>query len=87
MPLTYDDIPGSWGVYSRDWPALEFGTKDEADRAFVACSLENVVPYGSYVKVGNSIRVENEVYKSKLAIHLIESPLKTADAVIAARRK
>lgn len=87
MPLNYDDIPGSWGVYSREWPALEFGTKDEADRAFVACSIENIVPYGSYVKVGNSIRVETESFKSQLAIHLIQSPLKTADAVVSACRK
>lgn len=74
MPLTYDDIPGSWGLYSKDWPKLSFKTKAEVDRAYKACVKAHVVPYGSYVLVGNDLRVETEEFKGKLAIYLIENP-------------
>ena len=83
MPLTYDDIPGSWGYASVHWPAVAYFTADEADRAYVACSKENIVPYGSYVIVGNTLRVETEAMLETLLQHIEQSPLKTADAVLA----
>lgn len=83
MPLEYDDILGSWGVYSKDWPALHCKNKEEADRAFVACTKEHVVPYGSYVQCGLTLRVKIPEYLQKLKAHLEASPLKTATEVIA----
>jgi hypothetical protein len=82
MPLTYDDIPGSWGIYSAEWPSLQCTNKIEADRAFVACTKESVIPYGSYVLVGTSLRVETNEMLQKLIKHLKQSPMKTAEEVI-----
>jgi hypothetical protein len=81
MALAYDDIPGSWGIYSKDWPYLRFSSKDEVDRAFIACTKEHVVPYGSYVLVGNDIRCETEELKIALETWLNECPHKTYDAL------
>lgn len=83
MPLSYDDNPGSWGTYSVSWPKIIFNTEREVDRAFVACSREDVVPYGSYVKVGLEIRLETEKMKRKLLKHLDKSPYTTAEQVLA----
>lgn len=77
MPLIYDDIPGSWGTYSRGWPALRCANEAEANRAFVACSKENAVPYGSYVLVGNDLRVETEELLDQLIDHIATSPFET----------
>lgn len=74
MPLQYDDIPGSWGTYSQKWPALRCGNDAEAQRAYVACSKENLVPYGSYVLVGNDLRVENEELLERLIDGIATSP-------------
>jgi hypothetical protein len=79
MPLKYDDIPGSWGVYSRGWPSLNFASDDDMWRAYIACSKAKIVPYGSYVLMDKQreLRVETEEMKSKLAVYLAESPHKT----------
>lgn len=77
MPLTYDDVPGSWGVYSEGWPSISFSTEDKANRAFIACTKAKVVPYGSYVMMDNSIRLETKKHKEALAKYLEESPHKT----------
>ena len=82
MPLQYDDIPGSWGVYSKAWPSVQFYTKEEADRAFVACTKEHVVPYGSYVVDHWIIRVETEELLVKLKQHLAATTYRTAREVI-----
>jgi len=84
MPIKYDnDEPGgSWGVHSRHWPRVQFYTKDEAERAFVACTKENVVPYGSYVMDHWIIRVETEDLLIKLKQHLEATTYKTAREVI-----
>lgn len=77
MPLQYDDIPGSWGVYSSDWPSLRFRTEDGANRAFIACSKGRIVPYGSYVQVDFELRVETPEMKAALKKYLDESPYRT----------
>jgi hypothetical protein len=58
MPLTYDEEPGSWKRLSEGWPEIKFMNDTHADVAFILCGRARVVPYGSYVKVGNTIRVE-----------------------------
>lgn len=82
MPLSYDDIPGSWGVYSKDWPSIKFQDKTSADRAYVACTKEHVVPYGSYVLMDNELRVETETYKQALKEHLANPVIKTYKEVL-----
>jgi hypothetical protein len=79
MPLVYDDIPGSWGTYSKHWPKVQCSTKDEASRAFIACTKANVVPYGSYVLVDYELRVETEELRAALVKYLAETPFKTYD--------
>ena len=95
MPLKYDDIPGSWGTYSTEWPKLVFATSDEASRAFIACTKAHVVPYGSYVlnddtryprqwkdgKPTIELRVETIPLRDKLEEYLYASPYKTYEAL------
>jgi hypothetical protein len=69
-PLQYDDIPGSWGVYSANWPSISFDNQQDADRAFVACSKEKVVEYGRYVRVGLTLRIQKNDDRLKLLNHL-----------------
>ena len=82
MPLTHDDIPGSWASYSVGWPTIHCKDKEAARRAYVACTKEAVVPYGSFVLVGNDLRVESHSYLSKLQKHLEETKIKSSDEVI-----
>ncbi len=70
MPLEYDDIPGSWGVYSKDWPHLTFTSERDLERAYVACTLERIVPYGSYVRCDPDLRVETKEQLETLKQHL-----------------
>lgn len=53
-----DDYPGCWGDASKDWPYIQFPTKEAAEEAYELCVKENVVPYGSYVLLGNHLRLE-----------------------------
>ena len=53
MPLQYDDVPGSWGTMSQGWPETPYSMGK-----WLLCTKAHVVPYGSYVKVGDVIRVE-----------------------------
>lgn len=73
MPLQYDDVPGSWGKYSENWPSLEIPPKlvEEAKKtnphypvhtAHVKLCREAEVPYGRYVTVEGKLRVETENY-------------------------
>lgn len=71
-PLTYDDIPGSWGVYSANWPKLTFRTEEEARNAYVVAWKHCGVPYGSYVLVGKELRLETEAYVVKVDKYLNE---------------
>lgn len=74
MPLTYDDIPGSWGTMSEAWPSTPHTLGK-----LLLCTKAHVVPYGSYVVVGGEqisggrydysnavIRVETEALLKKL---------------------
>ena len=71
MPLVYDDVPGSWGAQSEDWPFLKFQNKSEYAEAWKCCVME--VPYGSYVGCDGwrphttlVIRFETTAYKQKV---------------------
>ena len=77
MPLTYDDIPGSWGIYSKDWPKIKIPQNliDKIDKAKYYYPYHVVVydavialkiPYGSYVVVDGFLRVETQEYYKKL---------------------
>lgn len=72
MPLDYDNIDGSWGRKSMDWPRLE-GTQIELDLAYLACSKEHVVPYGSFVMHETFLSIETEELLEKLKSHLSTS--------------
>ena len=48
MPLAYDEIPGSWGIYSKGWPEVHYEKYfQDIIQAFVVKG--NRIPYGSYV--------------------------------------
>jgi hypothetical protein len=81
MPLTYDDIDGSWGIYSESWPKLMFTTEEATDRAYIACTKAKIVPYGSFVRMERELRVETEEQKTALGKYLRESPYKTYAAL------
>lgn len=70
MPLTYDEIDGSWGHLSEGWPYLRFDTEGQARRAFIACSKGRAVPYGSYVLVDLDLRVETQAQLENLRSYL-----------------
>jgi hypothetical protein len=74
MPLSkYDpslDYDGSWGDASEGWPQLSFKTLEEATKAYVTAHRVCKVPYGSYVLVGNDLRLETEEYKVRVAAEL-----------------
>ncbi len=81
MPLTYDDTPGCWGEASKGWPTLFCVSEADADRAFIACSKGKVVPYGSYVRVGNELRVETPDLLAGLITYLRATPYKTYEGL------
>lgn len=81
MPLQYDDVPGSWDTFSKHWPYIKCSTEEQALRAYVACSLEGIVPYGSYVQVGLELRIETTELCNKLRKHLDSTLLKTTEDV------
>lgn len=68
MPLTYDDVPGSWGVYSQGWPS----TFEHAHAKWVFANKSNkLIPYGSYVLMDSDkerphLRVESQELLDKL---------------------
>lgn len=66
MPLTYDDIPGSWGRYSEGWPCIKFSSDKAHNEARLHMIENKVVPYGSYVSVDNELRVETPELLAKL---------------------
>lgn len=55
MPLSCDCYPGCWGDHSRDWPLVPFNGAPKSDTRVV---VRAVVPRGSYVEVGEGIRIE-----------------------------
>lgn len=70
MPLSKDDpaldYDGSWGDASVGWPCIEFATKDDAQAAYVKAWRDVKVPYGSYVLVGNILRLETEEWRTRV---------------------
>lgn len=58
MPLEYDDEPGSWGRMSEGWPSTSERAMDKY--VFLNKLTHPPVPYGSYVIVGKTLRVENK---------------------------
>ena len=70
MPLQYDDIDGSWGHYSKDWPS----THEHAHAKWVFANKTAIIPYGSYVLMDNHcednkrpcLRVETQELLNKL---------------------
>lgn len=59
MPLNCYCYPGCWEGHSATWHVLAMGTEEEADAAFVASWKNCMVPYGSYVRAGLSLRFES----------------------------
>ncbi len=56
MPLAYDDEPGSWGRQSEGWPETSDRVHDK--QVFLAKLTTPPVPLGSYVCMGDTLRVE-----------------------------
>ena len=79
MTLMYDD---NWGVASVNWPKIVFETDKDVERAFVSCSKEHIVPYGSYVKMNRELRVETYSMKDKLRDHLCNTTLTTWQVLV-----
>jgi hypothetical protein len=67
MPLSKSDpnldYDGSWGDASVGWPEIAFSTEEVAVKAYVIAWRDVKVPYGSYVLVGNVLRLETEALK------------------------
>jgi hypothetical protein len=84
MPLAYDDIPGSWGVYSANWPSIH----DPNGEARALGIKTGIVPYGAYVTVGDQLRLETPEYVAKVrsALHAATSPPTAPDPREADRR-
>ena len=66
MPLSQHDpdlgYDSSWAEASESWPAITFENEMAAKRAYVIAWRDCRVPYGSYVLVGNVLRLEMQVY-------------------------
>ena len=78
MPLSQHDASldydGSWGDASKGWPEMTFRTEDQANYAhYVGWKYANV-PYGSYVLVGTTLRLEKREYIRHVREALITHP-------------
>jgi hypothetical protein len=62
MPLQYDDEPGSWGRMSEGWPDIT----TDARAKYVFLNKSKLFPYGSWVIVGDVLRVESEEMRKTL---------------------
>lgn len=51
-------------------------------RAFVACTKEHVIPYGSYVMDGLGIRCETPEMFDKLTAHMRTARVEDTDAIV-----
>ena len=74
MPLSQGDptldYGGSWGDASEGWPEITFATEEETRVAYVVAWRDAKVPYGSYVLVGNALRLETQALKKRVERHL-----------------
>jgi CRISPR/Cas system endoribonuclease Cas6 (RAMP superfamily) len=81
MPLTQEDE--NWTELSKDWPYISSPNYELIRRLYWACSLEEVVPYGSYLMVGDkyifTLRTETDELKQDLLTYVILSPLSYHD--------
>ncbi len=68
MSLIYDDEPGSWGRLSEGWSSIY----DADGKVRELVIRDKLVPYGSYVTVGEYLRVEIREYVSKV-LHAIRN--------------
>lgn len=65
MPLVYDDEPGSWAGMSEGWPTIYCLDYEDGKRYHAMCVKLNF-PYGSYVLVGDKMRLETYELKNEL---------------------
>lgn len=62
MPCVYDEVAGSWDKQSEGWPGIAFATEEEHSLARQLIVRDGLVPYGSYVTVGATLRLETSEY-------------------------
>lgn len=63
MPLNCDCYGGCWADHSKDWPRL--GDAPWIAETFFAVARQHL-PYGTYVCMGDHIRLETEEIKERL---------------------
>lgn len=70
MPLSQNDpaldYDGSWGDASVNWPSIQFSNEETAKKAYVIAWRDVKIPYGCYVLVGSTLRLETEEQKKAL---------------------
>lgn len=71
--LFYD---GSWRDASEDWPAIHFKTYRIAQMAYVIAWRDVHIPYGSYVLVDTTLRIETNNLFRKLIVELVSQKWK-----------
>lgn len=86
MPLSQNDpsldYDGSWADASKDWPAISFSDEKRAKEAFIHTWRDVKIPYGSYVLVGNTLRLETEAFKQRVEVFLAASQSLTSSVRI-----
>ena len=74
MPLSPNDpaldYDGSWADASKEWPSISFPSEEEAKNAYTFVWRVAKVPYGSYVLVGNDLRLETPELKKLVECEL-----------------
>lgn len=74
MPLDQHDpsldYDGSWDSASKGWPFAHFPTYELAHHAYVVAWRDAKIPYGSYVLVGNCLRVETRELLERVTRYL-----------------
>jgi hypothetical protein len=70
MPLSQNDASldydGSWGDASKTWPKIVFRTEAQAREAHYLAWKKAKIPYGAYVLVGRTLRLEKEEYIARV---------------------
>lgn len=64
MPLSCDCYGGCWGDHSKDWPSVVIPPGMETAAAMQL--THSIVPYGSYVLMGTTVRTETGEYHERL---------------------
>jgi len=80
MPLSQSDpaldYGGSWGDASKGWPEMLFQSREHAEYAHYVSHKFAKVPYGSYVLVDRTLRLEKTEYVEKVRSALRKRPYK-----------